>query len=245
MKDSYLKGLIVSNEEVSPGVYSMELRGDFKGEAGQFYMLRGWENLDPFLPRPISICDIDRGTLRFLYLKKGRGTDLLAGLRPEDSISLLGPLGNGFDLDSLAGKKVALVGGGIGIAPLLKLAKDLKGPDIYLGFKDQAYLVEEFSQLAGNFDLATEEGGQGKKGFVTDLFKAEDYDYVLACGPTAMLKALKAKCQDRTELIISMESRMACGIGACMGCSIETENGMKRVCKDGPVFKAREVIFND
>ncbi|WP_409226994.1 dihydroorotate dehydrogenase electron transfer subunit [Gudongella sp. SC589] len=244
MKDSYREGKIIINEEVAKGVFKLILEGNFTGAPGQFYMLRGWNGLDPFLPRPISIADIEDGRLTLLYEVRGKGTHIISKLSPGDSLSLLGPLGNGFG--KINGDRMALVSGGIGIAPLLYLAKEMDAQvDLYSGFRNGPYFMEEFKPFVNEIKVSTEDGTFGHKGFVTELLIPENYDAVISCGPMPMMEALKDQCRDKTELMLSMESHMACGIGACLGCTIQTIRGMERVCKEGPVFNAREVIFHD
>ncbi len=244
MKDSYKDGIIYSNEEISPNIFKLVLEGDFKGKPGQFYMLRGWNSLDPFLPRPISISNLENKKITFLYELKGKGTHIISKLKKGDKLSILGPLGNGFDLKEKG--KIAIISGGIGIAPILYLAKNLKGQvDLYSGFRSKPYYTDEIKPYLRNIYISTEDGSQGHKGFITDLFDPKDYDLVLSCGPSPMMENLIKICKDNVPLYISMESRMACGIGACLGCTIETARGMERVCKEGPVFKGEEVKLND
>lgn len=244
MKDSYKEAIIISNKEISPNIYEVILRGNFEGKPGQFYMMKGWDSLDPFLPRPISIADLEAGKITFLYEVRGRGTHIISKLREGDSLSILGPLGNGFNLEEKG--KVAIISGGIGIAPILYLAKELKGQvDLYAGFRNKSYFTDKIEPYVDNLRISTEDGSVGHKGFVTDLFNPKEYDLVLTCGPTPMMEKIMKMCKDTVPLHISMESRMACGIGACLGCTVETTRGMERVCKDGPVFKAEEVIVND
>ena len=244
MKDSYRDGIIISNTEISPNIYEVILRGNFQGKPGQFYMIKGWESLGPFLPRPISIADLEAGKITFLYEARGKGTHIISKLREGDSLSVLGPLGNGFDLEEKG--KVAIISGGIGIAPMLYLAKQLKGDvDLYCGFRNKSYFQDKIEPYVNNVHISTEDGSVGHKGFVTELFNPEEYDLVLTCGPSPMMEVVMKMCKDIVPLHISMESRMACGIGACLGCTVETTRGMERVCKEGPVFKAEEVIRND
>lgn len=244
MKDSYKSGEIILNEEVSKKIYKLVLDGEFSGEAGQFYMVKGWDGLDPLLPRPISIADIDKGKLTLLYEVRGRGTDIISRLKPGDELSLLGPLGKGFDLDSSG--KIALVSGGIGIAPLLYLSKSLNVKvDLYCGFREEAYFIDEFRKNTSNIYISTEKGQHGHKGFITDLVDPDLYNKIYSCGPMAMMESLYKKTKDKSKLELSMENRMACGVGVCLGCTIKTKNSIKRVCKEGPVFKGDEVIFND
>ncbi|NLY84899.1 MAG: dihydroorotate dehydrogenase electron transfer subunit [Tissierellia bacterium] len=244
MKDSYRKGIVFSNTEISPNIYELVLEGNFQGIPGQFYMLRSWEGTDPFLPRPLSIADIDSGRIKFLYEVKGKGTHIISKLKKGDGLSLLGPLGNGFDL-SQAGK-IALISGGIGIAPMLYLAKNLSGEiHIFSGFRNNAYFLDQIRPYVKTVNIATENGSLGHKGLVTDLFDPGDFDLVYACGPMPMIRAVVNICKARVPVFVSMENRMACGIGACLGCTIETVRGIERVCKEGPVFKGEEVVFND
>lgn len=244
MKETYREGIIFSNTEISPNIYELVLDGDFHGSPGQFYMLRGWEGLDPFLPRPISIADIENGRIKFLYEVKGRGTHIISRLNKGDSLSLLGPLGNGFDI-KVEGK-MALITGGIGIAPMLYLSKQLSGEiHIYSGFRNNAYFLDQIRPYVKTVNIATENGSIGHKGLVTDLFDPEDFDFIYACGPIPMMKAVLSMCQGKVPVFLSMENHMACGIGACLGCTIETIRGMERVCKEGPVFKGEEVVLYD
>ncbi|WP_333638583.1 dihydroorotate dehydrogenase electron transfer subunit [Tissierella praeacuta] len=244
MKDSYKDGIIYSNTEISPNIYEIVLEGEFKGLPGQFYMIRGWNGLDPFLPRPISIADLDNGKIKFLYEVRGRGTHIISRLKKGDRLSVLGPLGNGFNLEVQG--KIALLSGGIGIAPMLYLAKNLSGEvTIYSGFRNDAYFLDQIKPYVKNIFIATEDGSNGHKGFVTGLFDPSKYDLVLTCGPTPMMEVVIKMCEGQVPVYVSMESRMACGIGACLGCTIETIRGMERVCKEGPVFKGEEVVLHD
>ncbi|TCU74139.1 dihydroorotate oxidase B electron transfer subunit [Tissierella praeacuta] len=244
MKDSYKDGIIYSNTEISLNIYEIVLEGEFKGFPGQFYMIRGWNGLDPFLPRPISIADLDNGKIKFLYEVRGRGTHIISRLKKGDRLSVLGPLGNGFNLEVQG--KIALLSGGIGIAPMLYLAKNLSGEvTIYSGFRNDAYFLDQIKPYVKNIFIATEDGSIGHKGFVTELFDPSKYDLVLTCGPTPMMEVVIKMCKGEVPVYVSMESRMACGIGACLGCTIETIRGMERVCKEGPVFKGEEVVLHD
>lgn len=241
MKKGYSDGVILSNIEISPNIYKLVLSGDFQGKPGQFYMLRGWNGLDPLLPRPISIANLDDGNITFLYEVRGTGTHIISTLSIGDKLSVLGPLGNGFELNE--NKKIALVSGGIGIAPMLYLSKSLKKkPDLFVGFRKDIYLIDEFLPNTENIYVATEEGTFGYKGYIVDIFEPQNYDLVISCGPIPMMKALVEKCKGIVPVSISMESRMACGVGACLGCTVDTIRGMERVCKDGPVFIGEEVF---
>ena len=244
MKDSYRDGIIYSNIEISPSIFELIIEGEFYGLPGQFYMLRGWNGLDPFLPRPISIADVNNGKLKLLYEVKGRGTHIISKLKKGDNLSLLGPLGNGFDYKKDG--QIALITGGIGIAPMLYLAKTLSGDvDIYSGFRNNAYFLDQIKPYVKSVNIATEDGSTGHEGFITELFDPSKYDLVYTCGPTPMMDVVLNMCKDKVPVYASLEKRMACGIGACLGCTVKTVRGMERVCKEGPVFKSQEVILND
>ncbi len=225
-------------------------RRDMPPKAGQFFMLRCWPaDVAPVLSRPISLHSYDpaMGTVQFLYEVRGKGTEKLAALEPGGTLSLVGPSGNGFDLAAAQGKKVALVGGGIGTAPLYQLAKELCAagtkPDYYCGFRDEPYGVEKFAPLCGKVQLATDSGRFGFHGFVTQLLRPEEYDLVLCCGPEPMMRAVAALCEEKgTACQVSLERKMACGIGACLGCTCHTSTGGRCVCKEGPVFDSKEVF---
>lgn len=218
-------------------------------KAGQFFMLRCWAADEaPLLSRPISVHSYDArtATVEFLYEVRGTGTKRLSALAVGDTLSLTGPSGNGFDLSSAAGR-IAVVGGGIGSAPLYQLVKELvaKGlrPDVYLGFRDESYGTDRFLALGVQVFLATDSGKQGFRGFVTQLIVPSEYDTVYCCGPEPMMKAVASLCaQHETPCIVSMEKKMACGVGACLGCTCHTQSGAKAICKDGPVFDAKEVF---
>lgn len=251
MKRAYNKGIIHSNIKISHNIFELKLEidlwnrfGEDLGIPGQFYMLRGWEAKDPFLPRPISIANIEDNIITFLYEVRGKGTHIISKLVKGDTLELLGPLGNGFDL-KLKGK-VGIVSGGIGIAPLIYLSKKLdNNVDFYCGFRDEVYYTDIIEKRVDRLFISTEDGSQGHKGFVTELFDPHRYDLIFTCGPLPMIKNVIKICRDIVPVYCSMESRMACGIGACLGCTIKTTKGMERVCKDGPVFSSREVIFSD
>jgi dihydroorotate dehydrogenase electron transfer subunit len=237
-------GPVLANRALGDNFYLLET-GRPSGEApraGQFYMLRAWETY-PVLSRPISVFDAPENRLVFLYKALGEGTRLFSRLREGDPITLQGPLGRGFP--ELRGT-IALVGGGAGIAPLYLGAKQLRaaGPggcriEFFLGFSGAPFLTGQFEAAADRLTLKT-------GGFITDEVEAPGrYDHLLACGPEAMMEALFAKCEAAgagDKLYVSLESRMACGTGACFVCSRKTRRGNKKVCKDGPVFPAREVF---
>lgn len=220
-------------------------------KAGQFYMLRAWAaDATPVLSRPISVHDMDSntGALTFLYQVKGEGTQKLAALKAGDTVTVTGPCGNGFNTAALAGAgKLAVVGGGIGTAPLLLVCKKLAAggnkPDLYVGFRDEPYGLEEFVPYCAGIYLATDSGAVGHHGLVTEILDATKYATVLTCGPMVMMRGVAALCQSAgVPCLASLEKKMACGLGACLGCTCHTKVGAKTVCKDGPVFKAEEVF---
>lgn len=237
------KSKILVNEQVIDNIYKLIV--EFKNDKilpGQFFMLKTLNN-EFLLPRPISVNDCDDNSVTFLYRVEGIGTKVMSNLIAGTEIQALGPLGNGFDLDKINGK-VAIIGGGIGTAPLLYLAKKLETKaDIYLGFRDVTYGLDEFEKYSNKLLIATEDGSVGQKGFVTSLLNFDDYDCVVTCGPEVMMNAVMNACEkSKTKCFVSLEKRMACGVGACLGCVVETKAGMKRACKDGPVFEASELV---
>lgn len=203
-----------------------------------------------FLRRPISVCDWDQNSLTLLVKEAGAGTQELVRFPSGTELDVLSGLGNGFDFTGeIVGTSPVLVGGGIGAAPLYGLARRMaesgRKPTVVLGFrsKEDAFYLEEFSALDVPVLIAAEDGSLGTKGFVTDVLKTlPDCQYVLACGPTPMLKAVHALPQI-TGGQFSFEARMACGFGACVGCTVQTANGLRRVCKDGPVFRKEEIAW--
>lgn len=244
MQLSYINSRVIDNKEISKGVFKLTAQGNFSGSPGQFYMIRGWKD-EPLLSRPLSIHDIDNNSISFLYQLKGRGTDIISKLHTGDAITLLGPLGNGFDVENIKGK-IAVVAGGIGIAPMLHVLKNMKDADIdvYAGFRNDVYMIDEIKRYASNVYVSTENGSCGYKGYITEIFNPIEYNAVLCCGPDIMMRKIAEVCRKcATPVYVSMESRMACGVGACLGCTCETEKGNKRVCKDGPVFPGRDVVL--
>lgn len=246
---------IVSQDKIAEDIFSCWIESkNIANEAvpGQFVSLYCADK-SRLLPRPISICEIDknRGAIRLVYRTAGAGTEEFAKLVSGCEIDVLGPLGNGFPMDELVGKKVFLIGGGIGIPPMLEVAKQIKGEPIAIcGYRDETYLVDDLSANAKVF-IATEDGSAGSKGNVLDAIKANDLvaEIIFACGPTPMLKAIKEYAlANNIECYISMEERMACGVGACLACICQTKEkdnhsnvNNKRICKDGPVFLSTEV----
>ncbi len=258
---------VLSLEKIGEDIYSLWLKTDrIAGAAqpGQFLSVY-CEDGSRLLPRPISICELDpsEGTLRLVYRVAGKGTAEFARCEPGDELDVTGPLGNGFLACAgekgqiSAGGKSFLIGGGIGIPPILQLAKQLPGPkEIILGYRDERFLEEDFRKLpAGENTLyiATEDGSYGTKGNVLDCIREHNLtaDVLYACGPTPMLRALRTwALEKKIPAYLSLEERMACGIGACLGCvcrSAEiddhTQVKNKRVCVEGPVFTAEEIIL--
>ena len=249
------RAVIVSQKCIGTDIYDMVLsfpKGAKEAKPGQFIAMY-CEDDTKLLPRPISICGIDaeKGTLRVVYRIAGEGTRLFSEMKEGDSLEVLGPLGNGFTMKE---EKAIIVGGGIGIPPMLELAKQLScEKTVVLGYRDELFLKDEFESYA-NVVVATEDGSCGTKGTVIDAIKEAGVDgkVIYACGPMPMLKALAeyAEAHDM-EAQISLEERMACGIGACLGCICKTKKkdhhtnvNNQRICKDGPVFDAKEVVFS-
>ena len=248
---------VVSQEEIGKDIFSLWLQTDQMAQyarPGQFLSLYTG-NAGKLLPRPISICEIDKETsrIRLVYRVTGKntGTEAFSKMQPGDKIEALGPLGNGFPLEEAEGKKVFLIGGGIGIPPMLETAKQLNAQKTaVLGYRDELFLNEEFAKYADVY-VATEDGSAGTKGNVLDAIRAESVDgqVIYSCGPTPMLRALKQYAADKgIEAWISLEEKMACGIGACLACVCKSKDvdhhtnvHNKRICKDGPVFNAQEV----
>ena len=250
--------VVVSQEQLADGIYSLWLKTEAAQTAkpGQFISMYTNDG-SKLLPRPISICQIDKenGYLRMVYRVTGEntGTAQFSKLADGDTVPVIGPLGNGFPLEKAEGKKVFLMGGGIGVPPILELAKQLKceKKQIVVGYRDnQTFLKEQFEEN-GELYISTEDGSVGTKGNVMHAI-AENHleaDMIMACGPTPMLRAIKNYAEENgIECYISLEERMACGIGACLACVCKSKEKdhhsnvhNKRICKDGPVFLSTEV----
>lgn len=238
---------VCSNIPLTANVFRMTLTGDTSAitAPGQFVNIR----LDGmFLRRPISVCDYDENTLTLIYKVVGKGTRLLSNLSSGARLDLLTGLGNGYDL-SLSGDHPVLLGGGVGVPPLYRLAKDLlaqgKNVTVILGFNtgSETFYEEEFRALGARTLVCTADGSYGIPGFVTTPLKDLSYSHFYACGPEPMLKAVhRATC---TSGQLSFEERMGCGFGACMGCSCKTLTGNKRICREGPVMKKEEILWED
>lgn len=242
---------VLSQTSLGTDIYDMKIRAaEIAREAkpGQFVSVYSKDGAR-ILPRPISICEIGEDTLRLVYRIAGEGTREFSGLAAGDTVEILGPLGNGFPMEP---EKAFLIGGGIGIPPMLELAKQLDcEKQILLGYRDSGLFLKEEFEPYGEVYVATEDGSVGTPGNVMDVIRenALTADVIYACGPKPMLRAIKAYAEEAgIPAWISMEERMACGIGACLACvcgSREVDDHShvrnKRVCKDGPVFEAREV----
>jgi len=248
---------VVSQEPIAADIYSLWLEHKeiaAEAKAGQFVSLYPNDS-GKLLPRPLSICEIDaeKGRLRLVYRVTGRktGTEQFSRLQAGSQIEVMGPLGNGFPTGGR--QKAFLIGGGIGIPPMVELAKQLSGEkQIVAGYRDELFLTDELA-AAGTLYIATEDGRSGTRGNVLDAIKANDLqaEVIYACGPTPMLKAIAAYAEEKAiECYLSLEERMACGIGACLACVCQSQEidehsnvNNKRICKDGPVFLASEVVL--
>ncbi|MCL2245779.1 MAG: dihydroorotate dehydrogenase electron transfer subunit [Lentimicrobiaceae bacterium] len=243
----YYNSKIIAQKKIATGIFHLTVIQNAETIApGQFYMLQV-EDGALSLMRPISVYNIENEQLHFLYKVIGKGTELLSKLQKGDAIKLLGPLGNGFPCGEVSGK-VALVGGGIGIPPLFETAKQLKKQgchvDVFLGYKDELFAFEAFDEVCDNIFIASEAGEEGYRGFITDIFHAQNYNAVFTCGPEIMMRKVKEICDtQQVSVWLSMENRMACGIGACLVCTCKTTGGMKRCCKEGPVFSGNVLVF--
>ncbi len=242
------QGLYTIAEQVklTDSVYRLRLAGDVSAltAPGQFVNIKLDGN---FLRRPISVSDWDGESFTLLYKVVGAGTKQLSQLQPGSTLDVLTGLGNGFDLSD-AGEAPLLLGGGIGAAPLFRLAKDLisagKSVTVVLGFNtaDEIFYETEFRALGADVRVATADGSHGVKGFVTDAAKGLDHSYYYACGPEPMLKAVFRAVSGEGQL--SFEERMGCGFGACMGCTCRTVTGWKRICREGPVLRKGEILWD-
>ncbi len=236
---------IRENVALTASVFRMVLEGDTSDvtASGQFVniLLDGL-----YLRRPISVCDRTEGVLTLVYKVVGKGTEQMSRMTAGEQLDILTGLGNGYDL-SEAGDRPLLLGGGVGVPPMYLLAKELvaqgKQVSVILGFntKDEIFYEDEFRALGANVTVTTVDGSYGTKGFVTDVMKNTDYTYFYTCGPEPMLRAVWNTSVTSGQL--SFEERMGCGFGACMGCSCKTLTGYKRICKDGPVMRKEEILW--
>ncbi len=247
---------VVKAVRLSEGIYDIEVECKSAGEArpGQFAMIYP-ASKDTLLGRPISICEVKDGSIRFVFRVVGKGTKEFSELKAGDSVRIIAPLGNGYDTNAYKGKKVTVMGGGIGIPPMLELAKDLnkKGCEVsaVMGYRDNALFLKEDLEKYAKLYIATEDGSVGTKGNVLDAVRenAIKTDIICACGPMPMLRAIKRYASENgITAYISLEERMACGVGACLGCVCKTTEkdahshvNNARVCTEGPVFNAEDV----
>lgn len=244
---------ILSQKEIAENIYELTVEAKLVHEIkepGQFVHIRISNNWDPALRRPISISSYDKvnGQFTLIYRKEGKGTSLLAQVEQGMDLDILGPLGHGFPIDEVnEGETVMLVGGGIGVPPLYELSNQLikRGIKVIhvLGFQTESavFYEEEFLKNGETF-VATADGSYGFKGFVTDVMKELDFDCIYTCGPTPMLRAIEQGYPNK-KVFLSLEERMGCGIGACFACVCKSGNSYKKVCSDGPVFRAGEVLI--
>ena len=266
MNKAVLSAVVLENDLLAKGVMKMKIeyktntsfdRSLLAVKPGQFVNVY-LDRKDLLLPRPISICEAEAAVLTLVYAIVGKGTEEMAQYTPGKLLRVSTPLGNGFPVDEqdLFGAKTALVvGGGLGVPPMLELAKDLRGKGIavsaVLGFRDECFLTDEFAKIGAQVHVATESGQSGLKGFVTDAIISGNLtaDRYFSCGPKPMLKALAELCgKQEKEIAVSLEERMGCGYGACVACTCKIKDGgsasNKRVCKDGPIFWGSEVDWD-
>ena len=243
MKQGFFE--IIENKALTASVYQMRLSGDTSAitASGQFVNIK----LEgKFLRRPISVCDCENGVLTLVYKVVGKGTADMSRMKVGDRLDILTGLGNGYDL-APAGDRPLLLGGGVGVPPMYMLAKQLramgKSVSVILGFntRDEIFYEDEFRALGCDVTVATADGSYGVCGFVTNAMEGMDYTYFYTCGPEPMLKAIYGA--SATEGQFSFEERMGCGFGACMGCSCKTITGYKRICKEGPVLRKEEILW--
>lgn len=234
---------VLQNKPISNFIFDLRVAFETEAAPGQFCHIACGDGL--LLRRPISLCGVDTGVARLIYAVRGEGTRWLSRRRPGDRLDMLGPLGHGFTLDD---QPTLLVGGGIGVPPLAFCAERLNAPShAILGFRDAGVVC--LTDAFPSFDLLTDDGSAGKKGYPHELLREhlrdDSWKRVLACGPLPMLKAVAAVCAEaNVPCQVSMEERMACGLGACVVCSCAVGGTYKRVCKDGPVFDASEVNWD-
>lgn len=255
MHKKKLTATVKSQREIAQGIYDLRLSTELAAgaKAGQFVCLYP-KDKSTLLPRPISICEADgeNGILRLVYRVVGKGTAEFSGLKEGETVEILGNLGNGFPLEEGAGKRVFIMGGGIGIPPMLELAKRLQaGKQIIVGYRDRDTFLKEELEQHGSVYVATEDGSVGSRGNVMDAIRENGLcaDIIFACGPMPMLRAIKRYAEEQgIPAYISLEEHMACGVGACLGCVVKTREidshshvNNARICTDGPVFEAGEV----
>jgi dihydroorotate dehydrogenase electron transfer subunit len=248
---------VLQVREPRPGYFEMTLAAPWIAVAalpGQFVHVAPGDGYHPLLRRPISVYDTDRvREVSILFRVEGEGTRMIAKKTAADSLDVLGPQGRGFRIDGLSGETVFLIGGGIGIPPIFFLSKTLQASgqrhEVLLGARGREHLigVDRFEKIGIEVQVASDDGSVGDKGFVTDLLKniGDDRARVYACGPTPMLKTIARLCREypNVRAQLSLEERMSCALGACMGCVVKTVRGYERVCKEGPVFDAEDLVW--
>lgn len=248
---------LVNKEKITDNIFKFSVLSEKmakQAKPGQFLEIKVSETLDPFLRRPISIYNVDeqKGILEFIFMVKGRGTELLAKKEPGELIDIVGPLGGrGFDAKDY--KNIAIIGGGIGIFPLhefAKIAKQTANVKMYMGFRNKDFVIleKEFKNVSNELILTTDDGSYGKSGFAINYLKDDcknnNIDAIFACGPLPMLKSVQQfAIENNIPCQISLEEKMGCGIGTCMGCAVKLagQDKYSRVCKEGPIFEATEV----
>ena len=238
---------IAENVEAAKNIYRLTVKADINGKPGQFVQLRLPSN-EFTLRRPFGIASINDGQVKMFYRVVGNGTNFLTDCKSGEYINILGSLGNSFDIAD--GEKILLIGGGMGLAPLLFAASEAKSVDVFMGGRNAEEVIfwqDEFKDFVDNIFVMTDDGSYGNKGFVTDFLpdalKNNHYDKILVCGPEIMMRKVAAIAKKyNIACQVSMEKRMACGLGACLSCSIDTIHGRRKVCKDGPIFNAEEVF---
>lgn len=257
-----LKEKILRVDKIAPVIYKMTIESESIARyalPGQFVNVKCSEGINAMLRRPISICNVDRSanTFDIVFQIKGTGTELLSRMQPGERVDLLAPLGNSFDLNKKY-KKIAVIGGGIGIFPLLFLLNESNATEkrSYLGFRNKEFAVleDEFKKFADYINISTDDGSYGYNGLVTDMLAADldkiKPDMLYACGPTPMIKQVIRLAEKLgVPSQVSMEQRMGCGIGACLVCACKTKHGdeweYSHICKDGPVFNGSDLLFDD
>jgi len=240
----YEKVSIIDNHKILSEFYELSFKWNEELKPGQFFMISEINPGETLLKRPISIHGYENGFVKLLYRVAGKGTKKISNLKRNDDINVLGALGNGFNTQ-YKGKNIAIVCGGIGMAPMAFLSQKLyldNNVDIYLGFKDEVFIPDVFNSFSKDIFISTETGSIGTKGFVTDILDVKKYDIIYTCGPEIMMKKVAIMCRkDYVKCFVSLESYMACGVGACLACVCDTKYGKKKVCSDGPVFDGDEI----
>ena len=242
---------IISNIEVAEKIFRLEiLAQEFSkiARAGQFVQVKISDEFT--LRRPLGIASAKNGVIKIFYRINGRGTKFLSTKKSGEHLNILGALGNGFNTN--VDGRILLVGGGMGAAPLLSVAEKLSATDVLIGGKNANevnFWIKEFQAEVGKIFITTDDGSRGSKGFVTSLLpevlEYENFSAIYTCGPEIMMRGVaKIAAENNLPCYVSLERRMACGLGACLSCSIDTASGRKKVCKDGPVFDAAEIFFS-